>query len=115
MRKPLTTLALLLLLGCPAATPQPVTPPGPAPDTDACALMCAHIGPSGLKCPEGMDVYDSSTPPLSGKKPGDPNMTCTEFCQQEQTNGVFLNPKCVALVPSCSQIETWRQKDCSKQ
>lgn len=107
--RPLLLLALVLI-GCPSPAVSPT--PAPAPDSDACVTMCARIGPSGLNCPEGADVYDSSQPPLPGHKPGDPNITCLEFCNQEQANGVWLNPKCVAKVAKCSDIEAARKNTC---
>lgn len=30
----------------------------------------------------------------------------TQFCQEKQSQGVFLNPKCVANVTSCDQIDS---------
>lgn len=96
----------LSLCSCPqqAVSPNPL----PAPDTDACGLMCTHIGPTGLNCQEGQDVYDSDK---AGPK-GVPNTSCTAFCQYEQDNGIFVNPRCVAQVSSCKDIEKWRQKSC---
>jgi hypothetical protein len=104
MRRNLLLLALLAFLGCKPT----VTPP---PDTDLCAAMCQHIGPAdagGLGCAEGEPLYDST-------KPGDagvPNESCTEFCQHQQANGVFVNPRCVMQVTSCDQIEAARAKTC---
>jgi hypothetical protein len=68
--------------------------------------MCLHL--RTLKCEEGQDYYDSDLP---GKK-GQPNATCEHFCQTQQDKGVFVNPRCVAQVPTCAQIEDWRQKTC---
>jgi hypothetical protein len=73
--------------------------------------MCAHIGPvdaGGLGCPEGQPVYDSTLPGEAGV----PNETCTAFCQRQQANLVFINPRCVMQVTSCDQIEAARQKTC---
>lgn len=101
----------LLLLGCPKPTdrdspsPAPITPP----DTDLCGSMCKHIGPKaqgGLGCEEGDPVYDSDR---SGP-PDVPNMTCEEFCRMSQDRGSFINPRCVRLVKSCSEIETARKR-----
>jgi hypothetical protein len=112
MRTLVVALLSVALAACPGAPVSPTPPPGPAPDTDACTLMCARIGPTGLNCPEGADVYDSSQPPLPGHKLGDPNISCVEFCQQEQTNGLWLNPKCVAKVAKCADIEAARKNTC---
>lgn len=102
--------SIACLVGCPpqpqAPSPNPIIPP----DSDLCQAMCDHIGPNGLKCEEGNSVYDSDLP-----GPVDvPNLTCTDWCKQEQANGLFINPRCVAKVLTCGEIETARQKDCSK-
>jgi hypothetical protein len=73
--------------------------------------MCAHIGPvdeGGLGCAEGQPVYDSTLPGDAGV----PNESCTQFCEKQQANGVFINPRCVMQVTSCSQIETARAQTC---
>lgn len=102
------SLLLILLLGC-HPKPSPNPPPGPTPDPDpamsACEAMCQHIGPKGLGCEEGDPVYDSDLP----GEPGVPNQSCTSFCEKQQENGLDLNPRCVARVQSCSEIETARQ------
>ena len=74
--------------------------------------MCAHIGLSGLNCPEGMPVYDSLLPP-SDAGPGAPNESCTQFCVQQQKNGVWINPRCVSQVTTCGGIEAARQQKCN--
>jgi nitrous oxide reductase accessory protein NosL len=85
--------------------------PGPSPinvpDTDQCAAMCQHIGPKaegGLGCEEGEPVFDSD----KGR-----NVSCQEFCEATQTNGAFLNPRCVKKVGSCDEIESARKKTCA--
>jgi hypothetical protein len=85
--------------------------PGPQPDSSFCAAMCAHIGPEGLNCPEGQPVYDSSRPSDAGR--GVPNESCTQFCVQQQTNGVWINPRCVSQVTTCGGIEAARLKKCN--
>lgn len=96
----------VLLLGCPPAA---VPTPNPAPDATSCGAMCAHIGPSGLNCPEGQSVYDSDLPGPTGT----PNESCTDFCTKQTNNGIFINPKCVAQVATCADIEAARQKTCN--
>jgi hypothetical protein len=71
--------------------------------------MCAHIGPTGMNCPEGQSVYDSD---VAGPV-GTPNESCTDFCSKQEQNGVFINPKCVAQVTSCADIEAARKKTCN--
>ena len=50
------------------------------PDTDQCGAMCLHIGPSGLKCPEGEPLYNSDLP---GPKDV-PNQSCEDWCKDQQ-------------------------------
>jgi len=69
--------------------------------------MCLHIGPGpeNLNCEEGEAVYDSDLPGT----PGVPNLSCTDFCEKQQENGLNLYPRCVAQVQSCEEIESARQ------
>lgn len=109
MRRYLLLLALpLAVIACPPAN-SPT--PSPTPDSDLCGQMCQHIGPKaqgGLGCPEGDPVYDSD---IAGPK-GVPNKSCEQFCKDQQTNGVFINPRCVMQVTACDQIEAARQRTC---
>ena len=98
-------LAAFLLSGCQppsieSPSPHAITPP----DTDLCGKACDHIGPQDLNCEEGKPTFDSSL---------NRNVSCEEQCQYFQANGAFFNPRCVAIVPTCAQIEAYRQKDCS--
>lgn len=100
---------LFIFCGCPSrqgVVAMPVITP--AADVDSCAAMCAHIGPKGLNCPEGQDVYDSD----KAGPPGTPNESCEDFCKQEEGNGVYVNPKCVSQAPTCADIEIWRLHTC---
>ena len=102
-------LPLLLvsgLLGCHPDREAPSPNPPRPPDTEMCPQMCAHL--RELKCEEGSDYYDSDLPGPKGK----PNATCEHFCKTQQDKGAFVNPRCVAQVPSCPQIEEWRKKTC---
>jgi len=99
----------LLLTACPKTDPTkpPVPPPLDPTGTEFCAEMCKRIGPAGLKCEEGEDVYNSD---LEGEE-GVPNQSCTDWCEEQQERGFYINPKCVRLVESCKEIEDARQKD----
>lgn len=99
-------LAILLPLVFGACSAPMVPHPIPAPDSDLCPAMCTHF--RALSCVEGQSVYDNDQP----GPPGVPNVTCEQFCQAQQANGVFINPRCGMQVPSCGQIEAWRQKTC---
>lgn len=106
MRRLILAVALLLP-GCPPSEPPLPPSPNPPPDTDLCGKMCDHIGPTGLKCEEGNPVYNNDIP-----GPADvPNQSCADNCKELQDKGVFVNPRCVATVPNCDQIEAFRQKE----
>lgn len=103
----------LVLVGCPPPQDPVIPPPNPPVDTDWCKAMCDHIGPvteetpKALNCEEGQDVYNSDKP-----GPKDiPNQTCEDWCVEMQDKGFFINPRCVSVVPSCGDIEDWRQKE----
>ena len=106
----LLLVPFVLLAGCPPTEPADV-PPSPSPikppDTDLCDDMCSHIGPEGLKCEEGEDLYDDDFP----GEPGVPNRTCAEDCRTLQGKGVFVNPRCIQMTPTCEEIEDYRAKD----
>ena len=108
IRRSLFLLVIALVFGCHPAREAPSPNPPVPPDTDLCGQMCEHIGPKGLNCEEGKDYYDSD---VAGPK-GTPNATCLTFCKSQQEKGVFINPRCVAQVPACDQIEAWRKKTC---
>jgi hypothetical protein len=95
------------LLGCVPEAKAPSPNPAVVPDSDLCNQMCDHLAVLG--CEEGKPVYDSDRP---GPK-GVPNMTCTEFCLDQQSKGTFINPRCVIRVHKCSEIESARQNVCT--
>jgi hypothetical protein len=68
--------------------------------------MCSHL--QGLGCEEGQAVYNSDKP-----GPTDvPNQSCEDWCTelQDPNHLYFINPRCVALVPTCEDIEVYRKK-----
>jgi len=99
----------VLLMGCPPARVVPEDPSPrpiyPIPDTELIPEMCKHL--KSLKCEEGDDYYDQDVAGEMGK----PNQTCEKGFAKMQTDGFFVNPKCVLLVPSCDLIEKYRQKE----
>ena len=97
-------LSLVVGAGCPHVDP-PIPPPNPPIDTDWCAQMCTHL--QTLKCEEGEKVYNNDLPGPAGV----PNQTCAENCVELQDKGFFVNPRCVATVRTCDEIETVRQKE----
>lgn len=96
----------VLCLGCVPSREAPSPNPPVPPDTELCPAMCVHL--RAIHCEEGLPFYDSDQPgPLDV-----PNTTCEVFCQTQQKNGVFVNPRCVILAPACGEIEAWRKKAC---
>lgn len=99
----LLALPLIAIAGCPS-TPA-IPPPNPPVDTDWCARMCSHL--QALKCEEGEMVYNNDLP-----GPVDvPNQSCADNCVELQDKGFFVNPRCVATVSSCDEIEEVRWKE----
>lgn len=112
----LPVIAWLLLTSCQAKQPIPLKlAPIEIPDDSFCGAMCRHLGPKtpdtpdALNCEEGGPVYNSDLPGPVGL----PNQSCRDFCLSTQSNGVFLNPRCLMKVPSCDLIEEWRTKSCT--
>ena len=105
--RPVHLLLLALVAGCQSSSTAVTVPP----DTNLCAAACQHIGPvdaGGIGCEEGEPLYDSNKPGPEGV----PNETCTEFCEHQQGQGVFVNPRCLMQITSCDQIESARAKTC---
>lgn len=98
-------LAPFFLAGCPKDPIVP--PPTPPPDSDQCGTMCAHL--KSLGCEEGEAVYNNDLP----GPPDVPNQSCEDWCteMQDPEHLYFINPRCVATVPSCDVIEEYRKKD----
>lgn len=81
--------------GCPRENEVPWNPPVVITDSDHCKLACEHL--RDLKCKEGDPV----------KATGDAGyVSCEDFCRETQSNGVWLNPKCVEQINTCSELET---------
>jgi hypothetical protein len=96
--KRLCTLCLLglLLAGCPPqdTIPEPVIPE--VEGTEWCKRAEENL--LALGCPEGQ-------PTKKGKRFAD-------VCRETQDNGIDLNPKCLAGVKACSEIDkvcAWNQ------
>jgi nitrous oxide reductase accessory protein NosL len=82
----------LFLAACPGNNP--AVPPRPTPvvvDTDQCAAAEAN-----LKAQHCIPVDQPYT--KKGK-------SFTQFCQDKQAQGIFLNPACLAKVTSCDQVD----------
>ena len=59
-----------------------------APNTELCPAACDNLRLLG--CEEAEDVD---------------GLTCEQFCERTQKQGAWLDPKCVAAVTSCEEIE----------
>lgn len=107
MRYAILSLVALLIIGCPQDPPKSPNP-YPAPDSDMCGSMCSYL--IQLGCDEGKPLYDSDLPgPV-----GIPNESCEVWCKKQQTNGIFLNPRCVMKAQSCGEVEALRLQVCPK-
>lgn len=88
----------------------PTWDPAPVPDTTYCGAACDHIGQNdgGLNCQEGQPIELAPDACVPDAETTD-CITCKRFCEDTQTQGVWLNPKCVASIESCSQIDTCQE------
>ena len=92
--KKLFTLSLLIL-SCTTCTPNVIVPaavphaPATVQDTNLCPAADANL--QRLACIPVGQPYT-----LKGK-------SFTEFCQETQNNGVYINPKCLSQITTCSQ------------
>lgn len=86
-------LLAVLLVGCPP--PVPVPPPGPLTD-DSCVDAETRL--------LALDCRDSRNRALGG-----PNLHGTKFsaiCRENMANGVDMQPRCLATIPSCKELST---------
>ena len=94
--------SLALFNDCTSAS-EPVTPPTPTPivtDTDQCAPAEKHLHDlCAADATKNSYCCQIVAPTKKGK-------SYTQFCQEKQAQGVFLNPKCVANIVSCDKIDS---------
>lgn len=86
-------LFCLFLIGCPITPMEHPAPARPTPqvkDTNYCSLAEKHL--KQLGCEEAKPLKDGTT--------------FTQFCEATQGNGVFLNPKCLSQIKSCSEVDS---------
>lgn len=96
MMKRLAAVMLVALVACDACPPAPPTPdpvqptPTPVPtDTEWCDLAENHL--TELNCVEGQ-------PTKKGVHFG-------AMCRELQSHGIFINPKCLAEIKSCAEVD----------
>ncbi len=86
-------VALAACDGCPPSpsSPDPVKPtPTPVPtDTEWCDLAENHL--TELNCVEG--------------QPTKKGIHFGAFCRELQANGIYINPRCLAEVKSCAEVD----------
>lgn len=117
MKKIITAIVMAISLATVSCPHQMVTPmPPDIKDQSFCKAACDHIGPTDLRCDEGMPIVmkgicnvnvdcDQNQTCQSGRC----QVTCEQFCIDTENAGIFLSPSCVVGVTSCSQIN-----DCPK-
>lgn len=97
-----TLLLSTMFQNCLPSTTDPVPPrPTPIPiDTNMCQSAEQHL----QQLCDADKVNNSyccavAAPTKKGK-------TFTQFCEQKQNDGVFLNPKCLSEVKTCNDIDS---------
>lgn len=88
----LSLVILVTLVGAcgPASSPPPTPAPTPVvTDTQFCDAAEANL--IKLSCPEGK-------PTKRGTRFGD-------VCRELHENGIFVNPRCLATITSCSAVD----------
>lgn len=99
MKKNIAYLLLLFLISCKDPVYQPPRPTPIVTDTEMCKPAQLHL--EELCAQESkVNAYCCRVvkPTLKGK-------TYTQFCEEKQSQGVFLNPRCVSNVSTCDQID----------
>lgn len=82
----LLLLNILIILGCPKNNKNNLVPPKPTPiivDIDYCEQ--AEINLKKLKCIPSDKPYTKK------------GLSFKQFCEKKQNDGIFLNPKCLAI------------------
>jgi len=95
---PVIFVGFLILVGCPN---NPVSPQ-PTPivtDTVLCPSAEEHLQNLCKEDPSGNAYCCKIVAPTKKGK------SFTQVCIELQNNGVFFNPKCIASVTSCDQID----------
>lgn len=88
MKRLLFLIGLSLTLRCSGSNAVPSHTPSAVVDTDLCELAGVHL--ESLSC-----VTNPYT--KRGKRFG-------LFCQEVQGSGIYLNPRCLSTITSCSEV-----------
>ena len=110
----LTGCLFVLVLSCSVATPEPVTPtpmPEVIVDTSECTKACDNLRKLG--CSEGDPIVTNTgcvttddCPSFQRCESGRCVASCEVFCNDTQTQGVWLDPTCVAEITGCERIDS---------
>lgn len=93
-------LILIGLVSCDPYNPKIVyTAPGQQPDSEYCGAAEEHMQ-TLCKLDEKKNSYCCEV-----VKPTKKGKSYKQFCEEKQTQNVFLNPKCVASVSVCEAID----------
>lgn len=98
----LMTGSAFLFDGCPGQAGDVPTPPKPTPvvtGTDQCGAAEQNLHNLCNMDPVKNNYCCQVVAPTKKGK------SYTQFCQEKQNQGIFLNPKCVSGVTSCDQID----------
>ncbi|CAB4196999.1 hypothetical protein UFOVP1290_519 [uncultured Caudovirales phage] len=105
MRNKLFSLFILIsitIVGCPKnheSSPSPIVPT----DTSYCESACRY-----LETLPGEDGKLGCLISRPLKMPDGKEVSCTQFCKEEQNAGRNLYPSCWLKVNACSEIESYR-------
>jgi hypothetical protein len=81
----------LITIGCASRKPVDPHPTPIVTDTDLCITADQHLQDIGC-IPKGK--------PYTKK-----GKSFTQFCVETHNNGIFLNPKCLASISTCEQMD----------
>lgn len=107
----IVAVVIMFYAGCTGGGIEPTWNPVPVSDTEYCGPACDHIGSTdgGLNCQEGQPI-EMKPDVCSGGIPDEVNcVSCKKFCEDTQSHGVWLNPKCIINIQTCSQIDTCQE------
>lgn len=105
------TLSTLIISGCRSNDRSPVSPTPPViEDSDSCAQACERL--SSLGCAEGLPVASGvecvgDHDCREGSQCVDRvcHDSCETFCRETQAWGVWLQPRCVAQINACYEVD----------
>lgn len=86
--------SIITLNACSGCNEKEYVPPKPTPvvtDTEYCKPAEQHL--KELKCIPSDKPYTKK------------GLSFEQFCHQTQDNGIYLNPRCLANISSCEEID----------